>query len=282
MSTLDQTELKLKPHSKLIPDKEWRININLNDIMQNEFVQEFVNNEMMSYVKEPAQPRKYNEKELARILGDLHSEQRHRRETKTEDFNAMINSQWASHLHPLAKIPAPDITMTKRENQLISMGIPNVTRTYYYRDHSRFLDDNMSSLVSLNDTLGDPLGESTRMSFEPVGIYTDYIGNLSSITDDIMKLGCDEIQENGRYYESDHLKYNMYTADYCKFIDSKCNLNALEYMLLRIMYEDVDSLKNHLSIIYRNEVSRFMTYDQLSYNSPESSDVSYVRFTLLI
>lgn len=282
MSTLDQTELKLTPHAKLIPDKEWRININLNDIMMNDVVQEFVNNEMINYNKEPATTRKYTEKELNRILADVRKERRQRAIENYTDFNAVIDAEWSKVIHPLTKMPAPDVTRAERENQLISMKIPSITETKYFRDMAKFRDANVEAIKNLNDCSGSPLSEFTKMIFTPVGLYTDYIGDLSALTDDILLIGCDDIKEFNKHYESEHLRYNNYCANYCTFHNVEYNFEAFRYMLLRIKFENADSLKNHLSVIYKNEVSTYRTYDQLSYNSPETSNVSYIRYTLLL
>ena len=214
---MDTTELTLKPHAKLVPAKEWKIKFDLNDIMMNDTIHEFVNNEMLSYIKEPAHARKYTEKELNRILADVRKERRQRAIENYTDFNAVIDAEWSKIIHPLAKMPAPDVTRAERENQLIAMKIPIISETKYFRDIAKFRDANVEAIKNLNDCSGSPLSEFTKMIFTPVGLYTDYIGDLSALTDDILLIGCDDIKEFNKHYESEHLRYNNYCANYCTF-----------------------------------------------------------------
>lgn len=253
--------LSLKPHMKLVPEKEWRINISTSEILNNPYVRRFIDANSVSSIlvsKNVAIPRKYTEKELNRILADCHAEKKAKQDSKKEDFNQIINAEWAKVVVPPVKIPDEKTTARRRDDQLMQMGVPYINKTYYRRDFTDFYNDVINSISSLNDTTGDPLGEYTAMSFKPVAIYTDYVGRLFNTTDSIMMIPGDV------------------TIDWITKLLFHCRFGVNNPK------DCFRSEANHISIICENSVETYANYNQLSHKSPIEKDKSYIRFTLLL
>lgn len=253
--------LSLTPQMRMVPDKEWRINISTSGILNNPCVRGFIDNESSSSIpvsKNFAAPRKYTEKELNRILADCHAETKAKQDSKKEDFNHIINSEWAKVVALPVKIPDENTSARHRDDQLIQMGIPYITKTYYRRDFTDFYNDVINGMKSLNDTTGDPLGEYTAMIFKPVAIYTDYVGRLFNTADSIMMIP-----------EDVTIDYVTKLLFHCRFGVNNSN-------------DRLRSEANHISIICENSVETYTNYNQLSHASPIEKDKSYIRFTLLL
>lgn len=256
---LENEGLSFKPHAKLYPDPEWKINIPSSAIMNDATIQSFIHSKAPEDDLHGA-PRKFTKKELDRILADYHAEKSKKAADKVKDtdFNTIINSEWSNVISPPAVMPEEEVIARNREDQLIRMGVPYIKRTFYYREFLKFHDDIIDAIQSLNDTIGSALKEYTVMTFKPIAIYTDYIGRLFNSFDSIMMLHDDA--------SADCISTAIFN---CRF--------------------GVDSLKmstrpeaNHISFIFESSVEKYNDYSQLHHSSPVEKDISYVRYTLLL